>query len=407
MRTSMFSFATDFHDEGVDVALGRIAERGGLGGVTVAAVYHHGRDIFPHSPVRRVRFLEGGTAFFRPDPARYADTPVKPVASRLAEEWDPLAELRAATSARGLELHAWTVFLHNTRLGTDHPDAAVENVFGDPQLTYLCPANPAAVAYARGLAGDIARYELDSLLAESLHYLPLEHGFHHERYLINIGPVDRLLLGLCFCRHCRALAGSHGVDTDALVRAVGARLERFFETAAAYDPTEATREHVATLWDGELDSYLRAREDAVAQAAAAVADELDGTGTRFAFMDQAGAMKGYADGEPTGGPAPEVSWQIGIDPARLAAACDEFQILAYAKDPDRVAGDVAAYRELLGDTCEIRAGFRPIPPDCDDTDNLRAKLAAASDGGVVHADFYHYGFARLETLDLIRSALAG
>jgi hypothetical protein len=114
----------------------------------------------------------------------------------LAEEWDALASLREATAARGMELHAWTVFAHNTRLATEHPDAAVRNVYGDPQLTYLCPANPDVVAFSRALAGDIARYGCDTLLAESLHHHPLEHGFHHERYLIEIGQIDRLLLGL-------------------------------------------------------------------------------------------------------------------------------------------------------------------------------------------------------------------
>jgi hypothetical protein len=373
--------------------------------VTVAAVYHHARDIFPHSPRRKVRFMEGGTAYFRPEPARYAGTPVRLVANSLAQEWDALAELRAATAARSMQLHAWTVFAHNTRLGTEHPEAAVVNVFGDPQLTYLCPANPFTVDYARALAGDIARYEVDSLLAESLHFHPLEHGYHHERYLIDIGPIDRLLLGLCFCAHCGAAAADDGVDVPALVDAVTQRLERCFETAESYDPTLDTAQAVQRLWDGELSAFLRSRQESVTAAAAAVTDALDGTGVRFAFMDQAGAIKGYADGRPTGGPAPEVSWKIGVDPAALAPLCDEFQVMGYAQDPDRVAADVAAYRELTTEQSDIRLALRPIPPDCRDAENLRSKLELARDAEVTEVDLYHYGFARLETLDLVRTAL--
>ena len=37
------------------------------------------------------------------------------------------------------------------------------------------------------------------MLAESLHYHPLEHGAHHERYFVELGTAARLLLGLCFC----------------------------------------------------------------------------------------------------------------------------------------------------------------------------------------------------------------
>lgn len=407
MRTTMFAFATDFHDEGTDVALGRLSERAGVDGVSVAAVYHHARDIFPHSPVRRVRYLEGGTAYFRPEASRYAGTPLAPVPDSLTDDWDPLAELRTATRARDMGLHAWTVFTHNTRLGTAHPDATVHNVFGDPQLATLCPANPDVVAYCRGLAGDLARYEVDSIVSESLHYHPLEHGFHHERYLIEIGPVDRFLLGLCFCVHCRAVASRDGVDVDRLVSAVTDRLERVFETASSYDPSPDDRDTLATLWDGELSAFVQARESAVVHAAAAVYDELDGTGTRFAFMDQAGAIKGYADGLPQGAPAPDVAWKIGVDPRRLAAHCDEYELLAYAQDPGRVSEDIAAYQQLLGDACDLRIALRPIPPDCDDADNLAGKLAGARAAGVVGADLYHYGFARLETLDLINRALTG
>jgi hypothetical protein len=405
MQTSITAFATDFHDEGPDVALDRIQHRAGIGGVTLAAVYHHGRDIFPHSPVRKVRFLEGGKAFFRPEASRYGASELRPVASSLAAEWDALAALRAATTARGMQLHAWTVFTHNTLLGTLHPDAAVLSVYGDPQLTYLCPANPRVVEYCYALAGDIARYEVDSVLAESLHFHPLEHGYHHERYLIDIGPVDRLLLGLCFCRYCRATAAQHDVDVPELAAAVRARLDAVFDSAASYDPAEDSAEQVSQLWGGSLAAFLRARELSVATLVAAVHSRLSGTGVRLAFMDQAGAIKGYGDGRPAAGPAPEVSWKIGIDPALIAAHCDEFQAIGYAADPGRVAGDLRAYQALLEGRTDLRVALRPLPPDCHDAANLAAKLAVVRAAGASVLDLYHYGFARLETLDLIRAAL--
>jgi hypothetical protein len=407
MRTSIAAFATDFHDEGLDTALGRIQDRGGIEGVTLAAVYHHGRDIFPHNPVRKVRFLEGGRAFFRPDMSRYRASNVRPVPSALAAEWDGLAALRAGTAARGMSLHAWTVFNHNTLLGTMHPQAAVVNVYGDPQLTYLCPANPEVIAYCCALAGDIARYEVTSVLAESMHYHPLEHGYHHERYLIDIGPIDRFLLGLCFCRHCRSAAAERGVNADELAAAVEARLDACFDSAAAYDPEPATIDRITTLWDGSLAEFLAARETSVARLAAAVKDQLSGTGVRFAFMDAAGAMKGYADGAPSGGPAPEVSWQVGISPSLVAPHCDEFLAVGYAADPERIALDLTAYDELLAGRAELRVALRPLPPDCHDAANLAAKLEIARSFGATTLDFYHYGFARLETLDLIRSAWSG
>jgi hypothetical protein len=46
-----------------------------------------------------------------------------------------------------------------------------------------------------------------------------------------------------------------------------------------------------------------------------------------------------------------------------------------------------------------------MPPDCDSTENLGRKLALAREVGAVEAGFYHYGFMRLESLDLIRAGL--
>ena len=56
MNASTFLFATDLHDEGFPQVLDNVQGRGGMQGVTLACAYHHARDIFPHNPVRKVRF---------------------------------------------------------------------------------------------------------------------------------------------------------------------------------------------------------------------------------------------------------------------------------------------------------------------------------------------------------------
>ncbi len=50
--------------------------------------------------------------------------------------------------------------------------------------------------------------------------------------------------------------------------------------------------------------------------------------------------------------------------------------------------------------------MRPMAPDCDSAGNLATKLAIARAAGAVEVGFYHYGFMRLESLDLVRSALS-
>jgi hypothetical protein len=398
--TSIFAFATDLADEGIDVVIDNVKGRAGLGGLTVASAYHEGRDIFPHNPVRKVRFLEGGAVFFRPDPARWAGLRLQPRVSGLVHEHDVLADLGAAAAAGGLDVHAWTVFLHNGALAEAHPDCACENAFGDPYVTELCPANPDVRAYARALAGDVARLGVATVVAESLHYHPLEHGYAHERYFVQLGSRARYLLGLCFCRHCVAAAAAQGADGDAARRLARQELERVFAGGAEEPVDELDRDAL----NAELDGYLEVRRRTVSSLAAEAAARARDEGALFAFIDPAGATKGYATGRPVGAPAASISWQLGVDPAAVARACDEVEAIGYAADPERVRLDLEAYR--ASGCSALSVALRPMLPDCDSSDNLRQKISVARELGLGRVDFYHYGFMRLEALDWIREALA-
>ena len=103
METSIFAFPTDLLGEGVEPVLDNVQERAGLGGVTLATVYHAARDVFPHNPRWRVRYFENGVCYFPPDRSRYRGLALQPRVSRLVEEGDPLAELLEAAGRRGLE----------------------------------------------------------------------------------------------------------------------------------------------------------------------------------------------------------------------------------------------------------------------------------------------------------------
>jgi hypothetical protein len=135
VQSSVLAFATDLLDEGPDAFFGNLVDRAGVGGVTLASVYHEARDVFPHNPRRVLRYLEPGAAYFRPDPAAWAGRRLRPVVSSAldasGEDTDPFVLAATEAQARGIKLHAWTVFLHNDRLGFQHPDCAPENAFGD------------------------------------------------------------------------------------------------------------------------------------------------------------------------------------------------------------------------------------------------------------------------------------
>jgi hypothetical protein len=431
VRTSAFCFAGDLADEGTAPVLDNIQERAGLGGVTMATAYHASRDVFPHARTRRLRYQPGGEIFFRPDPARWRGLALQPRPSRLTHDADPLGGLVAAAGARGLSVQAWTVFLHVDWTEDGNPRFAEQTCFGDPCLTELCPANPDVRAYALALAGDLAARGVDSVLAESLHHHPLEHGAHHERYFVELGSAARLLLGLCFCEHCLAGARRHGADPAELRRRACSEVERALAGDAAQSAAELSYEEAAGLLGGQLGALLQSRCEVVATLVGELVAATAERGVRLELLDGSGAAKGYATGRPEGDAAPSIAWRLGIDIAACAQAGATIGAIAYAADPERVAQDLNAYSSLattgsgphvagqtpfiadlapsvadLAPRGSLVAALRPVPPDCDSAENLAAKLRAARAAGVERVDFYHYGLAPLSALDRIREALA-
>ncbi|MEY9965676.1 hypothetical protein ABIA33_003722 [Streptacidiphilus sp. MAP12-16] len=391
MESSVLAFATDLLDEGADHFFGNLTDRAGVGGLTLASVYHEARDVFPHNPHRVVRYLEPGAAYFRPDPARWAGRRLRPTPSTAIGDRDPFAEASTEAQRRGLKLHAWTVFLHNDRLGFEHPDCAPANAFGDRHLTELCPANPEVRGYVRDLVAEHSRYGVDAIRAESLHFHGLRHGYHHERYFEQLGPVAEALLGLCFCDHCRSNAARLGVPADEVREVVRSEIRRRLgsEEAATEPATGATA--LDTIADGALAAYVDASAATVTSLAAEAAAVATAQGMRLTFMDAGGPGKG---------------WLSGIDLPALSKVVHGIETLGYALEPARVREKVAAFAVHGVAPSTLAVILRPMSEDCDGPENLAAKIRALSELGVPEVEFYNYGLMRLSSMDRIGAALA-
>ena len=366
-----------------------LQDRAGVDGVTLAASYHAARDVFPHARGRRIRFLRGGEVHFRPDPALWRGAALPPAGG----ESETLGDLVAAAAARGMHVDAWTVFLHVDRERDLPAGLAEETCFGDPLPTQLCPANPDVRRYAVTLGREAARRGVRAVIAESLHHHTLEHGYHHERYFVALPPLARAVLGLCFCR--------------SLLRRPGACERRRPASSSRRSPPMIRHgpEPDRALLDGLLGGHLARREARVASLVAEVAAACREEGADLVFLDASGAAKGYATGQPEGGPAPEIAWQMGVDVAAVARAAGGIGAIAYAADPARVALDLDAYRAAAGPDVALEVVMRPSRPDCTDAANLAAKLAACRQRGVRAAGFYHYGMAPMSAIDRVGAAL--
>jgi hypothetical protein len=401
IKASAYVFGTDLLGEGYGAVLDNLRQRGGLDAVSLAATYHDARDVFPHNPRYHVHRHEGDVAWFAPRLRRY-ESGLAPRLASAAGGADVLAALCEHAGRRGMAVDAWTIFLHNSMLATEHPDCATRNAYGDPYLTDLCPANPRVRAYCRELAGDLARYPVRNLVAESLHYRPLEHGEHHERYLIDLPAEARTLMGLCFCGHCRAAARKDGVDAEGLAGAVRDALEPVW---AGLLPQGHTASLLGENARAELAAYVQVRMHLVTSLVSQVRQALAGSGVALVFMDHAGAMSHVMLGTSADDDVLRSSRKLGIDIRAVAAECDRVGALGYVDTPQRLARMLASYTAALGADSDFLVALRPLAPDCRSQDNLADKVAAVLDSPATSIDFYHYAMMPLNRLDWIRHAL--
>ncbi|WP_188193327.1 hypothetical protein [Nonomuraea sp. SYSU D8015] len=394
--SSLFVFPSDLVAEGVDEVLARV--RGyGAGAVTVAVAYHQARDVMPHGAAGRVVHRRDGV-FLPLPPEVWAGVRLRPP---VQEEAEVAAVERLAERAAPGGVLAWTVFLHNTTLGAAHPDVCAETCFGDRLLADLCPAHPDVADYAVALARTAAA--AGPVVAESLAYGTFDHGHHHERSFVPLGPGERVLLGLCFCQHCGRAAARAGVDVERLRAAVAAHLGRALTGEAPGTPDDPAALCAAVGED--LAEFLAARQGVVTELTRRVARAVHADGGRLIYLDLTGALLGYGSGTPEGPVAAEQGWRTGVDVAALAALVDGYACLGYVRDVDRLRADVASVVEAAG-RCPVRVVLRPGHPDTADAANLAEKVAVCAFLGARAVDFYNYGMYPWPVLSRIPAALA-
>lgn len=393
---SMWAYPWDLVDTGVGRALDIMRERAGVTGVNVAAIYHAGKFLHVHNPKRKMVFPESGTLYFRPDPSWHGKLRLEPPVWGVAEQRDVWNELRAETSARGLELTAWTVCLHNSGMGSRYPDCTVQNIFGDRMITDLCANHPNVREYVVAAIGNIAGdLGVDRVLVESLEYMPFRHGFHHEVIGVPTGPTVELLMSLCFCQHCTRAASAAGVDTEAVSRWVRAVLENHFSDPFRGSPEMGWRELRASA-DGEIGAYLDMRQNAVCGLIDEVAKAVRaGSDARFAILDFGPLYANGPDGR---------SWESGLDLARAVEIADEVHPTFYFTDLDVHRAKVDEYVGILGRDAPMIAAVRAILPQTASKEDLVAQIQPLVDH-VAGLSFYNYGFMALQTLDWIGEAV--
>jgi hypothetical protein len=385
---AIYAYAWDLAETGVPAAVDEF--RGlGLNTVTIAGSYHAGKFLRPHGMNGKVYFPEDGTVYFKANDKLYGA--IKPVVNSMLTGRDVLREL---AEQKGIATNVWLVLLHNTLLGSTHPQATVANAFGDRYVYSLCPSHPDARAYAVGLARDVTEtYPVLGVSMESPGFAPYAHGFHHEFALNQPNRWLDSQLGLCFCEHCMKGANAAGIDAAALKKRVASDISAYLASDIDFPADMAEAFWAAdTRTDGEMKAFLDWRCTVVTSLVSEI---------RAAVRSDARVAIIPSVARPTGG-----AWYEGSDLKALAEVAGIIEACFYEPGAGRVKADLFDLRRRLRGEGAIRGIMRPAWPDLSTKGEFLSAVAGLKEGGVTDLAFYNWGHLRKANLAWIGEAMA-
>ena len=360
--TAVWAYPWTFEQLGLDTAM-RELRRAGVSRINLAAHYHSICAVAPRNGIRYDRYPGGcffepseGNADDRIEPSEgNADDRIEPPRNDIPGMDDPLAAICRGAAEYGIDVTAWTVCLHNTRLASAYPDYRPIDAFGNELTHGLCPSNPAVRQYLRRIIRTLAGYDVCRIDLESIGFPTAFHGhgdgFGHVKNFAASSDVAKLLLSQCFCSSCRTAASRMGTPIDVareLIRELVGRIGRSPTTSgiSASTPAELLEAHPA------LESLVRFRCRTIGELIGGLADASGDVPLHYYVAD--GLGRGSEDGTIA-----------GVDLPTVGKHLDSVTTLYYTAEYDSLDGRASNVRSRSGVPVEIGL---TVDPDVVTTD---------------------------------------
>ncbi len=204
-------------------------------------------------------------------PERYARIQPRTSSSETCAVWPEVAEHAAAL---GLAVNAWTVALYQPWIVDAYPDCARVLPSGDPVGSSVCAANDDVREYLATLCADVVdQFGVRMLRLEGVMPAAYDYGWLRPRVLIDVSPLARALLALCFCASCLRRASVAGLDGERLRRLVLSTIAAELDDGLA---SPAATERAAKLdADAELRAFVMQHERASIELARVATSRFD------------------------------------------------------------------------------------------------------------------------------------
>lgn len=395
INANAFTFPFTFINESAEKVIPELMGYG-FSGVNLALNYHGSRDLLLRQGVQ-LKYLVDGFHYYKCDQSMYEKGALIPAKSSQYSDNKLIETVIKTAKTNDFKINAWAVYMHNSAIGMENPDATVTNVFGNRFLSELCPINPSVLKYAIGLTKDLCNRGISAITAESLHFHGARHGEHHERFFIQLSPISEFLFSLCFCTYCKDNFKENGFEPDLLANKVKLKLQGVFDSQDPWIGKELSKEILGEIIGPEILDYLNCRENKLAQTYKAIVAVCNSFGVTFKFVDQSPLL----DMESV--TATENSWQVGVDNMQLKKIVDFYEPLLYRPSAEQVAYLAKDYLTHTGKN--LTAILRPTYPDSTTTDNLVDKVSKLRELEVSNIDFYLLDAMRKKDLQSISSAI--
>jgi hypothetical protein len=391
MKTVVFRcYPWDLCDEKPSEAIDRLAGEIGVDAISVVAACPGVVQFRPRDGLTARLFATEAAVHFQPDSVRYTATRLRPPTSSWIKGRNPLEQIARRCEQRGVRLRAALDCSRSETLVSRHPAAVCKNVFGDPSASRMCPSNPDVREYTAALCDDLStNYPLAALELEP----PVASAAadHFTDIGLSIGPVERLLLSLCFCESCAQRAIERGLDPTAAQRSASVHLQPTLEGRPARDQT--------------LDAFFAA--DEVLAAYALLRREsftrLLETVRRRTSTPLVLRLRDHSE-EPRAS-ASAARNAFDLDPTASVAFVDALQWTVW-QTPVEERGQVAAELSRdAGGPALVEMAFRCYPPYVTDGPSLVREVHDAARRGHETICFENFGTAPPACLDWVRQSI--
>ena len=365
----------------------------GLTGINLALNYHASRD-FTLGSTPSLRYLEDGAHYYQPDLSKYLTGSIKPSPDDVYQDNSALEKIQEAGRSANFDIDAWAVYLHNSAIGKQNPEAVQINGLGQRLLASLCPSNPSTQGYAIGLTNDLISRGIKSIAAESVHFHGLLHGEHHERYFIELSEISQYLLGFCLCIYCQSAAETAGADAKKLVFEISKALNKLLTEEDLWIGKELNLDNLVSIFGIDIKTWISSQESTLIDLNNKLAKLAHNAGATLRWVGQLPFIDGLDQG-----------WRIGINPTELSQVVDVIEALFYCPSTSEIIELAQSYLSRIESPKKITGILRPTYPDNSSQEQLAERVKALEKIGISNIDFYLFDVWRERDLYWIKQAL--